>query len=330
MKKKVSLPCQESGRPAVILGMRQPNHSNIELHLVNGGELQLSELPPRAVALDGAVPGLVLGDDADRWSFDHHSGVQRFATDATCTMVHRTIVQGFDWYDRDVYVNDLDGDTILSLWLIRNPEQAQRPQVRSLVRVVAAVDSHGPAGQLELGTEERALADTFFSPKGVYSVLPRDVQQHFSEWPTMLEKAYQLIHDLVEGVLEAAPTPSPTVHVLHRLDLNGLILAIAECAGFGGFGVLYRMGTDVVCLCSKAADESKRYTVGKRSDLVRFPLGPNAVEKSLLGQLNSREAGWGGSSSIGGSPRLEGGVSSRLTVSEVWDVMKSVAHDAKR
>lgn len=297
-------------------------NSPINVRLINGGELKLSELPPRSVALDGAVRGPVMGDAQDRWSFDHHDGVVRFLTDATCLQVYRSLVQGFDWSGRDVYVNDLDGDTVLSLWMLTHQAQVHEPRVLQLVRTVAAIDSHGPAGALELTSEERALSSTFFSTSVIYC-LPQNLQEKFSEWPALLATARERIDKLVAGGIEVAPARTPEVKILQRAQRGTLDLVLAQCPDPSGFGELYRQGADVVCLTGPAADGSTRYTVGKCSDLVRYPLGSQRDEGTLLYELNTREPGWGGGSSVGGSPRLAGGVSSRLSPEALWEIMLS-------
>lgn len=104
-----------------------------------------------------------------------------------------------------------------------------------------------------------------------------------------------------------------------------------------GFGPLYKQGYLAAALVSEANEGSLTWVIGKRSDLVPLPLGPADASKdrsgdytsTILGNLAKLEAAkgcsskdnWGGATSIGGSPRLPGGVGSKLTRAEVLDIL---------
>jgi hypothetical protein len=285
----------------------------------NGDTVSLEDLAPRAVALDGAVQGPVMGDHQDRWSFDHHADCQRLITAATCEQVFTATKLGFKWAERDVHINDLDGDTILSLYVIdlAATGTAFSEKLPALVRAVGLVDAHGPAAHVLLSEEDRVLVNGFYQGV-IYPTLGRNVQERFGEWDSLIEECHAKIHALLDGRLKMtkAPDEPVTVHATHRA--GGLRLVLAECPGFGGFTKLYDEGYDVVILTTKAADDSWRYTIGKVSDLVPYPLGSQDSPGSLLEALNKLEPGWGGGSSVGGSPRLEGGVSSRLPSTRVF------------
>jgi hypothetical protein len=285
------------------------------------GTRTLSELPPRSVALDGAVRGPVLGDEEDRWSFDHHDDCGRLVTAATCEQVYTAIALGMDISEREVWVNDLDGDTVLSIWLLRNPEYVIGGDMnaRSLVRGVALLDAHGPAGYRLMNQSEKKFAEAFFS---VFRDLSRPgyAQQRFAEWPALVEDAMQKIWEVYIGKIRARDPEPATFAILYETPS----MCLARATGFGAFEVLYNKGYKIVGLCSEGSDGSTIYTIGKISDLVRYPLGPGNKPGSLLGRLNAREPGWGGGSSIGGSPRLPGGVASRLTPEEIWQMMHPV------
>lgn len=285
-----------------------------DLRLLHGLTMTIDNIDPRGVALDGAVQGPRMGYAGDRWSFDHHGGCHRLITSATCEQVYRALVQGFDFTNRPVYVNDLDGDTLLSIWLIESADRVRWPQVRDLVRAVGAVDSHGPAGKLELSEAELRLANIFFSSRGVYSVIPRDAQKRFDEWSEIIAKGIKMIDALVEGYLDnVEPDAAPEYEELEAY--KGLVMV--KSAGFGAFEPLYRAGYTVVIV----TDGEGTFTVGKRSDLVNYPLGPVAEKGTLLAQLAAFEPGWGGGSSIGGSPRPGG---SKLDPDQVWEIAKAL------
>lgn len=297
--------------------MQTINMSNYTLKLVHGGELLLGDLPDRAIALDGAVQGPVMGDEKDRWSFDHHAGCARLITDATCVQVRRALLLGLNVEGREVFVNDLDADTIFTLWLLEAPHAALSfNRVRQLVRGVGAVDAHGPSGYLELGEEEAAITRVFFSK--LYGVLPRDAGKRFEEWPDFVKASLSVVSNVLDGdcdyTLEAEA--SAEFEVLFEGKINGVSAALVKGRGFGPFEPLYRQGVSLVIVTNGEG----LYTVGKTSDLVKYQLGPHTDPESLLGRLRAREDGWGGGSTIGGSPRPGG---SALAPEDVWELLKS-------
>ena len=83
------------------------------------------------------------------------------------------------------------------------------------------------------------------------------------------------------------------------------------------FDLLYKNGYTKAIAYMQQEDGSFRYTVGKKSDLVDGFSVP-----TILKALNEREQGWGGGSTIGGSPRNNDGSASRITPDEVFAVVE--------
>lgn len=289
------------------------------IHLLPGDTMELHELPLRGVALDGCIRG-PHATARDQWSFDHHDNCIRMITLSTCEQVRAALcLGGPSWFNgRDVYVNDLDGDTLLSLWLIANPKLANAPHVRDLVRAVGAIDAHGPSGSLLLDARENDTATLFYRAAiQPVTALRGAVREVFDKWPDLIADCLMRIGLLLEGSLDPLEeTEDPPLQVERAIG-NKLI---ATCDGFG-FSQAYALGYEVVVLHKPAADGSTTYTIAKRSDLVNWPVGPSSDPNTILGRLNALELGWGGGSSIGGSPRLPEGVSSRLTPDQVWAVV---------
>jgi len=297
----------------------------VTLHLLPGTTLGLHDLPKRGVALDGCIQG-PHSTALDQWSLDHHDGCMRMITAATCEQVRTVLcLGGHSWFnDRDVYVNDLDGDTLLSLWLIIYATRggSNNHEVRSLVRAVGAVDAHGPAGSLLLGDIENRTATRFYQ-QAIRPVtqLHGRVREAFDQWPALLEQCLLGIDRLFDHSYDVGEEvrPEPVIAKVFGSIVNGHKVLMGTCDGFG-FARAYQEGYDAAVLFTPAADGSTTYTVAKRSDLVNVPVGPASDPQSVLGRLAALEPGWGGGSSIGGSPRLPEGVSSRLSPEQVWNV----------
>lgn len=298
------------------------------IKFIEGGAVDLSALATRGVALDGAHQGPIMHGDGDRWSFDHHAGCERLITLATCEQIRTVLcLGGAGWFTgREVVVNDLDGDTLMSLWLIRYPTRANEDKVRTLVRAVGTVDSHGPAGALLLSKEENEIATRFFrvAIKPVTDLRGR-VREAFPQWESLVKECLRGITVLLDCDPPAGYEPvEEDLTVTDEVLVGGCnTFAIGKSDGWG-FGSLYRRGWDGGILYKEAAGGTWTYTVAKRSDLSPLPIGPATKEGTLLHRLSKEESGWGGGSSIGGSPRLEGGRSSVLTPQQVWEIVKEV------
>jgi hypothetical protein len=90
-------------------------------------------------------------------------------------------------------------------------------------------------------------------------------------------------------------------------------------------GEIYRQGYTKFVAYRRLLDGSMKYKIAKRSDLVAdFPIGPESSEGSILYELNKLEPGWGGASTIGGSPRRKDGSASRLKPVEVFNLIENI------
>ena len=118
-----------------------------------GREWVWDELPPRTIALDGAVAGPRIDAEGERYSFDHHASCVRLATAATCRQVLDALLLGLDPSEFTVLLNDVDADSALAAWLLARRDVALAagalPRTRAVIAAVAEADAHGPAYPLE-------------------------------------------------------------------------------------------------------------------------------------------------------------------------------------
>jgi hypothetical protein len=276
-----------------------------------GREWRFEDLPPDTIALDGAVQGPRVDAAARRFSFDHHAGCIRLVTSATCQQVLDAIVLGLDPSGMDVLLNDLDGDSVLSVWLLENHARWRTAEalrsVRPLVACVAAIDAHGPA----YPAPHAELAPTFY----------RDVMQPAERhagggaWPDPLRALHAAIARLEAWYTaglppRAASAPAPIEPVV--TSYGGWVLAVAPPSSgeipVAGAAWLYGQGHDRLVLATPVAGGGHRYTLARRSDLVSgFPLDRlyealNAEESRVAGRSLGAGETWGGGSSIGEDP----------------------------
>lgn len=279
----------------------------LEIRVDRGKVAALADLPPRSIALDGYVQGPELDLENQRLSFDHHDRCLRLVTRATCQQVLDALLLGFDPAGHTAFVNDVDGDTALSIWLLRNPGRAGEPEVRRLVESVGGVDAHGPA----YPALDPDLAEAFFARAMAPEQRARNEGTYpGADLPALLEECVERIDAFVAAGLPTQAVREATEFRIARTGASGWVLV--ECHGFA-FRDLYARGFTRAAVYHALPDGSWRYTLGRKSDLVAgFPVGPASVPGTLLHSLAAEEPGWGGGSSIGGSPRNPDGSSSRI------------------
>ncbi|MFZ2681654.1 MAG: hypothetical protein WAZ14_00965 [Patescibacteria group bacterium] len=295
----------------------------MRINFVFGQVVSFESLAENTVALDGAVQGPKLDPKTRRYSFDHHADCIRLITLATCQQVFAAIFLGGLIVDNEttVVINELDADTILSVWLLKNPGRVNEPAVKELVDRVGYTDSHGPA----------------FAPHWLHFQLSSWKKE--DQTMAFLEKCLGLIDQFFAGELKepaARPTRESIGFGWHPLK------GWAEVQTQNGFGDLYKSGFLAGFLAEPQADGTVTYTVAKKSDLVDLPVGPSHVDRNadpasyrsdtVLGSLalleleanpsQAHKANWGGGSSVGGSCRNEDKSASRLTPEQVLEVFK--------
>lgn len=279
----------------------------LTIHVHRGKTALLSELPTKSIALDGYVQGPEIDTLHHRHSFDHHKGCVRHATSATCVQVLDALCVGFDPSGYQVYVNDVDADTALSVFLIRFPQTARDPMVRRLVELMGKLDALGPA--YTFLAAESAEVDRFLSQ----AMRPELEARRTGAYATinlveLLEECIERIAHFFAGTLAVEPEGEPApMHVLFQ----EADLAMAE-GGHDLIPRLYAQGYSKIILTAALPSGTRIYTVAKRSEFISFDV------VGLLAALNAIEPGWGGGSTVGGAPRHVDGRRSSLLPVEVW------------
>lgn len=288
-----------------------------------GATVAFADLPPHSIALDGYVQGPQVDAGLERYSFDHHAGCLRHATLSTCEQVLDALRVGLNPGGSTLYVNDLDADTVLSVWLLRRPAAAQLEAVASAVRAVGRVDALGPA----IGGPGMVPALRWALEPMLTAV---DLRTGTTEaW----QRCVVACEDRLDAWCDAgAPTSSPAMPVSDppATDMNvlfngGYWQLVESSVGLSAFGAVYATGVRAAIVLRALADGTNEYTVGKASEFVSIfdvPALLAALAKAEL-KVNPQQdpmRTWGGGSTIGGSPRNTDGSASRLDWRQVVEV----------
>jgi hypothetical protein len=271
------------------------NINGVQFIFSYGKTTPQADMADSTVYLDGAVQGPVIDNDRRSYSFDHHAGCVRAFTLASCQQVAQALELGWDNRGLDVVVNDLDADTMVSAWLILHPERIREERVQELVNRVGFVDAHGPAIP---GHKPHPLH---------FALTPRYGQEQTEE---LFRSFLATLDNWFETGKEPSARedrPAPAFGLTADGELNDL-------GAVTGFEEVYKTCVVGVVMVPGVGD-TVGYTVGKVSDFVSYDI------KAFLARCNEIESGWGGGSTIGGAPRLEGGKRSSLTRSQVEEIL---------
>lgn len=295
----------------------------MKIVIKRGLVVPFEELPNNSLALDGYVQGPAIDVPTRRYSFDHHAGCLRLVTKATCAQVLDALILGLDPHHMTAYINDIDADTVLAVWLLKHPQMVNHPRVRNLVEDVGNVDAHGPSYFPFVRDNE--LCQRFF--KGAMEPEARCRR----EGAYATANLYELLHECLQRTDKLIfrnkrfPVCKERRQAHYEITHRGSGWVMSRSAE-RVFGMLYRDGfsrvvsyhEQHVCLPNGESEHSWAYTIAKQSDLVTGFDIPR-----ILARLNEIEAGWGGGSSIGGAPRRSNGSRSYLEPERVFEIIEA-------
>jgi hypothetical protein len=292
----------------------------MEIVIDRGKTVLFEDLPPRSVALDGYVLGPRIDAETERYSFDHHGDCVRHATRSTAEQVHDAIVLGLAPRCLTIFVNDVDLDTALAVWLLRHTERAREPLVNRLVHGAGLLDAHSGAfplaGDLPTIVEWLSEPETRARAEGSYFQLDAHGLR------ALLDEVGRRVSQYADG---ASAAYTEDFHIDNRYEVlhRGTQWVLVQSLGTRAHARLFADGHDRVVIHTTLPDGTHGYTVAKRSEFVKcFPVA------RILASLSAREHGWGGGSTVGGAPRHADGSRSRLAPEEVFDIVERVVRDS--
>lgn len=297
-----------------------------------GATIPFAALPNRHAALDGYVQGPAIDATRRRFSFDHHAGCVRHATLSTCEMVLDALRVGLDPVDLTICINDLDSDTVLAAWLLLRPPASS---VRSVVRSIRAAgrrDALGPA----VGEGLTPALRWALEPMRCRAAELRGLE--LETWREILVHCFDRLdawHVAGGPRRSAEMRPPREQRVKAKVLYEGANWRMVEGPGAVAFTPLYLAGVRAAIVVRSLADGSWEYTVGKASEFVSgfdvtTVLAALAAEELLANPSQPEDRNWGGGSTIGGSPRNADGGASRLSPTQVAEIVeKSIAHGVK-
>ena len=275
--------------------------------------------PAAALALDGYVEGPSRWDWDGPWgTLDHHAGVERLRTGASCEQTAAAVRLGL--WDRlgpdrslDVHLNDCDADTCLSVWLLRHPGRATEAPVEALVRWEGRLDARGGCA-LGLVPEAylRYLA-WVFEP---YVAWRHDARADVgaAAQADVIDRVGERIDAWADGDAEELDVDSGyevlrrTEHAVAVAERGPHARLAIQADGRSCYVAVRDHGGRTVMTVDRVDDEVPLDLLDVWDDL-----------NELEGRGPDHDDRWGGGDLIGGSPRRSG---TTLTVERVCDVVE--------
>ena len=293
---------------------------NISIRIERGSvsEAQARKSREGSIFVDGAAHGPPFMDHEKRiYNLDHHEGVVRAFTLATCEQALVLVLKGLDLKEKNwtIHANDPDLDTLLAIWVLCNhvhitntSDTELLERLIPLIRVEGLIDSHG----LEL------LRLAGFTEKKMRSARAALEQLRAEELRIKKQGSWDTL-DFADYAAKALQQIDQTVYHPSRF------------ADYREFEELARVpitdDREAVVLRSEMGiyelEEYLEKVVGSKPGIIALEKGPGRYTLrqcdpflptglgpcyDWLNQLDpavrtARDA-WGGSAEIGGSPRI--------------------------
>lgn len=297
---------------------------NISIFVERGLTIDKNELPSypkNSIFIDGVFDGPPFLDNENmKYSLDHHKGVVRAFTLATCEQILLMLYKGLNLSDGNwrIYCNEPDTDTVLTSWIMLNHDKIFNKEldiltdVTKLVRVEGLIDSHGFTVFDFLGYNEDAI-EVETQKLGKITAEEHRIKKD-GAWGEIDFSSFLISSlDKLDEVFLKKPfnQTAPNLSEIKTLQIGGGNL-IKICSGPGSvheveLELKQTYGNKLAVIILKKDEKSfalklSNEFIGK--NLIPFYDELNRLEGThTLIQENSK---WSGSDSIGGSPRPNG------------------------
>lgn len=277
---------------------------------------------PGSIALDGYISGptkLDLG--TKRLNLNHHEGVDRLSTRATCAQVLMVLRMGLlESFTEQlhIFVSDCDEDVCLSVWLLKHPEMATNivnPVLNRLVSVTDALDSTGGAYPFPASLIALQLQSWVFQPYRIAKKNGLIAKRDAETFHSIIDSVGHRIDRVVMGEVPEFTIDS-SYHVVKQYE-GWAIIDETKSGGEWRTGFFADGGRAYVAIRSRGPD-TYHYVIGKMSEFVSFNVLRIMEALNHAENLKSAADLWGGSDLVGGSPRIHG---SHLSPSDLADIV---------
>lgn len=290
--------------------------------------------PRHSIAVDGYCAGPPQFD-ARRCvlNINHHEGVDRLATRASCDQAFVAVADGlYDTFrdkkgpDAALYCNDCDQDVALASYILTRPHLVDHPRLRGLIRICDLMDtSMGimPHRSRWQALRQLAWATEPYTKARTSGRLP---ELDGEGMMAVVEAVHRRLDDLISG--RRIRFRRMNTH-FETIGGGKEWTFVRECGSQARIGMAEHGIRAFVALVHEDQETGVyRYSIGRLSLFIPFP------QEMIFTALNQAEGiaaddldHWGGGPTAGGSPRKRG---SRLNPSEVEKIVNACVNKHRR
>ena len=291
---------------------------------------------PGTIFLDGAAQGApFLEHEKLVYNLDHHEGVIRAFTVATCEQAMLILMKGLDLRKHEwrIIANEPDLDTVFAIWVLlnhmrlRGPNPRVRRAVVPLLRLEGAIDSHGLEFAEFTGFQEEHLTRVMKTLEGLRGAELKVKRQGSWQSVDFLEYTADMLRRIDKIIYRPGEFSGfQEIEELVQLPIYQNKIAVACRSDAGIYETELQLkklyGTRLAMILLQK--EVEHYTI-RQTDL--FLPGNLEQVYELLNVYDPAVTGhrpenrWGGSTDIGGSPRSGG---TRLAAREILETVSEV------
>ena len=222
----------------------------------------------------------------------------------------------------NVYVNDCDQDVCMAYWLLSNADQVSNMRIEMSISQLIIIEDllDATAGAIPVDPDRSIIR------KQAWAFELYDVARSTGELQQMgAEEMQHLIEATADRLSQLALTKGEERELVGKYEVfgGGQDWRMIREWGQHARTKLFAQGVRACVAVRELSPGSFAYTIGRMSPFVDFPIHHIFEALNHAENINGDQDRWGGSDTIGGSPRLRG---SRLTPPEVEKIIEEVIH----
>jgi len=307
----------------------------VEPRVVKTWNQFIEESPPYSISLDGYVSGAPnYQSSGPRLNLNHHEDVDRYSTLCASMQAYLKLKTGlFEKFNLNnephaqIYVNDADQDSSLAAFILTKPESSlnikNQNKLEELLHHEQLMDITG--GMFPLDTKSRVMQKMawIFEPYEDVRISGKLYSMNGNEMKNLMQDIFLRIEKHLSGKsLEMGLDNSYTI-LYGKRDSFALV---KENSAYSRAKMI-RDGIKVFALLVRENEGVYKYILGKISDLIPVPLPEIYDFLNKFENIKSDDADkWGGSQTIGGSPRIKG---SKILPEELFNIIKDYLKNSK-
>jgi hypothetical protein len=280
--------------------------------------------PAYSVGVDGYIDaGPKFDANAPRANFDHHHGVSRLETRATCGQALIAVRMGLFQCFRgergpqmSVYANDCDQDVCTTWSVLKHhylSEQTMNPILNRLVSIEDMLDTTAGAYPYPADLPIMEELAWIYEPYTQFRLSGGLEKREGSAFKSIVTDVENRILKHVAGKGESLP-----VDIRYQQIGGGRGWSMVREIGAQARTGMFADGIKAFLSVKERQDGKWSYVIGRMSEYIRVPL------LQILDELNQAEGAekdtWGGATTVIGSPRIAG---SRQAPDEVARIINS-------